>query len=933
MTLNTHENLRRRPRAMLAWTLLVSAALLTGCGSDPDEMVASAKQFAGSGDKAAAVIQLKNALQSNPEHAEARLLLGQLTLASADYATAAKELARARKAGVPDQKVVPDLALAMLKSGEAAALVEQFAKVSLGSPEADGKLAALVGDALTQLGRGDEARRAYERAVGLDPRSPRARLGLARLQASGKDLAGAKAAVGAVLADSGESAEARELLAGIAAAEGQDDVAVTELKKAVDADPTQPTNHFRLISLLLQTGQVGEAKDALARMKKETGGRQVYALYLQAYIDFIEKNEEAAAAGIAKVLAAVPDFLPGRLLAGAIHLRRQDYNQALQQLGVVLSSDSGNALARRLAASAHLMARNPDKALETIEPLLEKAPDDASLQLLAGQAHLAKGDFEASSEFFARAVSQRPEDAAARVRLGVSRLGEGDSGKAFLDLEAASKLDPTGVQADVALAMARLRQGKADEAIKAVERIEAKQPSNPLGPNLRGGALLAKGKFAEARAAFEAASKLDPMYLPAVVNLARIDLAERREQDARNRLAALLEKRPQDANAHLALADVIAKSGGSAEELEAALRAGVKGSPDSISLQLALIRVLTSKGDAKGALAVAQQAQTQAPEDPRLLSVLGASQLAAGQAELAVSTYGRLVAAQPGTPRPLILLAGAQNAAGSTVNAEQTLRKAVRQFDDSILPTQALVAFLLQQRDFRKAGEASQAWLARQPKSAEGHLLAADVAVRQSDWKTAIAELRTAQQLAPAAKTAVALHAALTASGDPKGAEKTMGDWLKSQPEDLVVRGYLAEIALREKDYPGALKIYKAMSEVAPKNALILNNLAWVAKQLKDPRADAYGQRALDVAPDNAAVLDTVGMIRSADGKHAEALVLMEKAAAGAPKSIPIALNLARAYAAAGKSDKAAGVLDRLLKDNPDSEPLKQEIERVRAAF
>ena len=61
---------------------LISATLLAttlgACGGDsPEKLIASGKEYLAKNDGKAAVIQLKNAIQQNPNLPEARFLLGQ----------------------------------------------------------------------------------------------------------------------------------------------------------------------------------------------------------------------------------------------------------------------------------------------------------------------------------------------------------------------------------------------------------------------------------------------------------------------------------------------------------------------------------------------------------------------------------------------------------------------------------------------------------------------------------------------------------------------------------------------------------------------------------------------------------------------------------------------------------------------------------------
>ena len=93
-----------------ALAMALSAIVLTGCGQSPEQMVGSAKEYLAKNDRNAAIIQLKNALQENPNLGEARLLLGRSQLQVGDVAAAEKELRKALELKVPVDQVAPALA-------------------------------------------------------------------------------------------------------------------------------------------------------------------------------------------------------------------------------------------------------------------------------------------------------------------------------------------------------------------------------------------------------------------------------------------------------------------------------------------------------------------------------------------------------------------------------------------------------------------------------------------------------------------------------------------------------------------------------------------------------------------------------------------------------------------------------------------------------
>ncbi len=66
---------------------------------------------------------------------------------------------------------------------------------------------------------------------------------------------------------------------------------------------------------------------------------------------------------------------------------------------------------------------------------------------------------------------------------------------------------------------------------------------------------------------------------------------------------------------------------------------------------------------------------------------------------------------------------------------------------------------------------------------------------------------------------------------------------------------------------------------------MALNNLAWVAGQLKDPKALEYAERADKLAPGNPAILDTYGMLLVEKGDIARGVEMLQKAIAIAPNA------------------------------------------------
>ena len=103
---------------ILLGILLGLGGRLVVAASGVETYVEEARSYLDQGKVKEAVIQLKNALQQDPKHRQARFLLGQAYLRSGDGASAEKELQQARELGLARQEWLVPLARAYLLQGQ-----------------------------------------------------------------------------------------------------------------------------------------------------------------------------------------------------------------------------------------------------------------------------------------------------------------------------------------------------------------------------------------------------------------------------------------------------------------------------------------------------------------------------------------------------------------------------------------------------------------------------------------------------------------------------------------------------------------------------------------------------------------------------------------------------------------------------------------------
>lgn len=909
---------------------LLAGLLLAACGASPEAMVGSAKDYLAKHELDAASIQLKNALQENPDLGEARYLLGVVNLEQGDGGGAVKNLRRAIEAGYQSDAVWGSLARAMLAAGDGDGLLKEFAGKTITDPAQKAHVLAALGEVRLAMGQRQESEQDYQAALASDPNNIRAHLGVARLKAAAGDLPGAIAELEPTLAlpASPDQADVYGLKASLLLAQQKPDEAVAALEGAIKLKPGAVGPHFGLVSLLLRQNRPEQAKERLDAMKKAVG-KHPSALYLQAFMDFREGRLKEARDSIEQVIRGVPDFLPGRLLAGSIYLRLNEQQQAQANLQKVLERVPGQPLARRMLVASLLATKDVVRAEDALKPLLESGKNDPTVLGLAGQLYLSKGDFDRSADYFERVVHADPKNVQAMTRLGVAKLAGGETQDAFEDLEAASKLDEGSVQADIALIMAHLRRNELDQALAAQQVLERKQPDNPQTYNLKGGVLLAKRDLSGAKAAFEKALSLQPTFIPAVVNLARIDMAEKHPEDAKKRFEAVIAKDPKMIQAYLGLAELQTATGSSPADIETTLKRAIAASPTDSTPKLALVRFYLRINETKKALALAQEAQAAAPEDPATVELLGRAQMAAGDTQQGLASFAKLAKLQPGLPGPLVEQADALAVTKNFAGAEQSLKKALELKADFLPAQQRLIAVRLRDKREVEALAVARDVQRQRPTAPIGYALEGDIRAASQNWVESAGAFRKALERAKTADVAIKLHAVLGRAGKQVEADRVAEDWLKSQPKDLQFRGYLAERAMGAGQFGEAVKQYEAIQKAAPENPMVLNNLAFAAGRQKDPRAIGFAEQALKLAPNNPAILDTLGMLEVEKGDLQQGIARLEKARELSPKALAIRLNLAEAYGKAGKKPEARKEVESVLQESNLPPAVKSRAENL----
>jgi putative PEP-CTERM system TPR-repeat lipoprotein len=454
-----------------------------------------------------------------------------------------------------------------------------------------------------------------------------------------------------------------------------------------------------------------------------------------------------------------------------------------------------------------------------------------------------------------------------------------------------------------------------DKAMAEVELLEKRQPDNATVAILKGAVYLAKRDFANARKAFERASKANPKSVAALMNLAQLDLLEKNTKGAQQRFQAALAIDPSNADAMVGMADVAA-----AEQREADYRSwlerAVATGPSQLQARVLLGRYRLNKREFQPALKIAREARSLAPENPQVLDLLGSAQVAVGDSGAALNTYEHLVNLSPSDPQAYYKLAAVQATRQAWSPARLSLGKALQLKPDFLDAEILLSAIELETERYGESLRIARDVQRQYPKSSVGLTLEGDVLMGQKQYSQAQRFYERAFAIRKSGVIAIKLHKAQSAAGNDKEAQTRLLGWIRETPNDFAARRYLAMDYVKLGQVKPAIEQFEYMAKADPGNAAAANDLASLYQLDNDPRALPTAERAFELAPDRADVVDTLGWILFNKGDTNRGTQLIDKAAQLDPSNPAIGYHRAAALVKRGEKAQAVLELEKLLQKN-----------------
>jgi putative PEP-CTERM system TPR-repeat lipoprotein len=915
--------------------LLVNALLFSliqlGCSNSDEsgqQHAEKAQEQAKQGNLSAAAIEYKNALQKNPQDAQARFALAELYLKQELGRAAEKEFLQARQLGMDEDRIGPPLGEALLLSRDFKRVLELVNPALAKTLEKRADMLRINADAQFGLGQVDLACTQYQEALNLDPKLASAYWGLARCARVREGVGAARAMYNKALELNPKNARTRAEfgnmeygLGNLAAAEKQ----YAEAMK-LDSDLLQAQAGFALVTYL--QGRVEPASAEIGRLRKKYPDSPL-GKSLQAMIDFDKRDFVTAFKTSSEALNDIPNHLPTLALNGRAAYKLGRYDEAWRSLSKYLLASPENAHVRKLVANAQIKLKRNMDALETLAPLISEQSRDADALILAGGANVLLNKAKVAAKFYERALVVDPQSAAAHIAMAQIQTATQENRGAKEHLQKALQIDPNNLQASYGLARLHLELREYEQALGVLADIEKKWPNRIETPVLKAQALYDMKDVAAARRTLEARLAAVPKDVGAALNLARIDVAENKLANAKRQVKSVLSQKSDHLEALLMQARIAGQEGNAKEHLKW-LQQAVQTHPADIVPALELARYYLVERQPYKALEWARQAEKIKADAPEVLIVLAATQIAAGEKENALASYHRLATSVlPNSPTIQLRHAQLQLEVNSNrEGARFSLGQALQLQPDYLEAQSALISLDTADRKYNAALETARKVQAQRPAEAIGHVFEGDVMMAQNRYTAAVDAYRKGIDKNGGGTAAANLHRSLVLAGRKGEAEKALDEWLAKHPSDIPVRLYRSESAIAEGQFEPARMELETIQRIQPDLPNVLNNLATIYATTRDPRALDFAQRANKLAPDNPLIADTLGWILVERGQTGQGLVLLRKAQTMQPGHPQINYHLAAALARSGAKNDARGILKNLL-SGPQAFPERPQAEAL----
>ena len=645
-------NINRKITVIIVSIIPLFAAI-SGC-SDPasntENAVDKARQHIVDKDYRTAFIELKSALQSTPDHAEARFLLGKINLDIGEYQAAIKEFDHVLSSGFSVEEANLLKSEALLHQQAFSKITNETPSITAYSTQTRANLLAIKAIAYFATEQLNLAEQALNEAEQLAANAQWVLFAKIRRNTLIDNLDAANDYLTTALELYPSSQDFWLARAELSERKQDPHEVQAALNQVITLDPVNLTSakgwraRITLVKLHIAEGRIDDASATLKPLAK-LNPRHPEVNYFSGLIAFRQNEMDQAEEKLLKVVKSVPDHPPSMFLLGTLQYGKRNYEQAVYYLLSYLSSVPSHVEARKLLGRTYIALGQPDEA-RTILRYNESGAMDPEVIALIGLSELQGGDIKQGIDSLEQSVQSSPDDPTLRFSLIRAYIANGQSNKAIKELD---KLQDHPEVSHIAAQMRILAYVYDKNFTKAIELANALSEKREGDEKILGmlaSIYLAKNDFEKGREYLTKAIAANGSYVPAIMELGRLNERENRLDEAKANYEQALNVRGNSVTAMMALARVY-NTMGDKEAFGQWLSKSSEASPDQGLPEILLAEHYLKQNNFEQAETIINQLAQDYPEHPMVMTLQGQLLTSTGRFNQAISVLDKLANANP----------------------------------------------------------------------------------------------------------------------------------------------------------------------------------------------------------------------------------------------------------------------------------------------
>ena len=672
--------MRIRCTSWLAGSALLLALLLSSCSRNPQarrqKYFQSGQRYFEKGKYSEAAIEFINAVNIDPNYAEAHHQLAESYLRLQKPVLAFQELGRTVQLDPQNYGTRIELANLLVLGHNLSEAQDQISLL-LNERPSDPAVHSVNSSLLAAQGKIGGAIAEIQKTIALNPAHWELYLSLALLQSRNNQTEAAEASLRKVIELDPTSSQARVLLGGYYQARNRYGDAERLFQEAIGSDQKSPEPRAALVRLYLAEGKTAEAEDVARRAKHDFPNDPAgYCMLGKLY--FVNGELDKALAEYTTLNQQHPDDLPLKKEYVQLLLQKGQLNEATRLDAEILKSNPNDSDALVYRSQLQISDGHTNDAIATLETLVKNDPGNSEAHYVLGVGLKKLGNLERAQSEWNEALHLRADLLDALRALAGLALERGDM--EALDRQASEmiQLQPASPEGYALRALSNINRKRFPAAEVDVRKAIEASPEGSFGYVQMGNLRLAEKEFGAASRAYREALDRNPNSKDAMLGLMTSYVAQKRVDDAIAAAKAQIAKSPHNSGFYDLLGSALFYNKRDLAGAATAFQKAVELDKNNSDALLKLARVQGAKGSTDDAIATCRRALENNPNEHGFLILLGELYQSKQDWTGAAEAYQKALAIRPGNPLASNELASVMMQSGGNLDVALSLAQTAR---------------------------------------------------------------------------------------------------------------------------------------------------------------------------------------------------------------------------------------------------------------